>query len=261
MADLGDFRTFILTFSFALPRILGLFAALPFFSSQILPGMIRMGVAVSMSLIAVPIVLPLAVSADLDGVTIAAIVVKEAAIGFILGFLVAILFWGVEAIGAFIDNQRGATMSSSMNPFTGVDTSLLGMLLNQVMTTIFFVGGGFLLLLAAIYETYALWPVGSFWPRLEISNSTYFLGQMDRLMFIAVILAAPVILAMFISELGLALISRFAPQLQVFFLAMPIKSAIAVLVLTAYATFLIDYAGTWIRSGWNPSDIGARIFE
>jgi type III secretion protein T len=60
-------------------------------------------------------------------------------------------------------------------------------------------------------------------------------------MFIGVVMAAPAILAMFLSELGLAMVSRFAPQLQVFFLAMPIKSAIAILVLAIYIPFLFDY--------------------
>jgi len=51
-----------------------------------------------------------------------------------------------------------------------------------------------------------------------------------------------VLLAMFMAELGLALVSRFAPQLQVFFLAMPIKSALGILVLMVYGSTLFDYS-------------------
>jgi type III secretion protein T len=56
-----------------------------------------------------------------------------------------------------------------------------------------------------------------------------------------------VIVAMFISELGLALVSRFVPQLQVFFLAMPIKSALAFLVLVLYCTTLFDYGRAYVQ--------------
>ena len=56
------------------------------------------------------------------------------------------------------------------------------------------------------------------------------------------IYGAPVIVAMFLAELGLALVSRFVPQLQVFFLAMPIKSALALLVLVLYGATLFDMA-------------------
>jgi type III secretion protein T len=56
-----------------------------------------------------------------------------------------------------------------------------------------------------------------------------------------VLLAAPVIFSMFLAEAGMALISRFVPQLQVFFLAMPVKSGIALLVFAVYGVVLFDY--------------------
>lgn len=54
-------------------------------------------------------------------------------------------------------------------------------------------------------------------------------------------MSAPLVLAMFLSEFGLALISRFAPQLNVFFLAMPIKSAVASVLLIFYLALMMDH--------------------
>ncbi len=51
---------------------------------------------------------------------------------------------------------------------------------------------------------------------------------------------------MFLAEIGLALVSRFVPQLQVFFLAMPIKSALAMLVLLLYMATLFDYGADYV---------------
>jgi type III secretion protein T len=78
-----------------------------------------------------------------------------------------------------------------------------------------------------------------------------FLDQLARLVHIAVLLSAPVIVAMFLAEVGLALISRFVPQLDVFFLAMPIKSGLAVLVLLVYLATLFDYGYDYIREQRN----------
>ena len=64
----------------------------------------------------------------------------------------------------------------------------------------------------------------------------------------ALLLAAPALVAMFLSEIGLALVSRFAPQLQVFFMAMPIKSALAMLVLMLYAASLFEYGADQVES-------------
>ena len=72
------------------------------------------------------------------------------------------------------------------------------------------------------------------------------LDQLNRLVKIAVLLGSPAIVAMFLAEVGLALVSRFVPQLQVFFLAMPIKSALALLVLVLYMSSLFEYGGQYV---------------
>ncbi len=68
------------------------------------------------------------------------------------------------------------------------------------------------------------------------------LDQLGRFLRLTLLFAAPAIISMFLAEVGLALVSRFAPQLQVFFLAMSIKSALALLVMVLYMNTLFEYA-------------------
>ncbi len=70
---------------------------------------------------------------------------------------------------------------------------------------------------------------------------SFFYAQFEQLMWLGVLMSAPLVLAMFLAEFGLALISRFAPQLNVFFLAMPIKSAIASVLLIVYLGIMMDH--------------------
>jgi len=158
-----------------------------------------------------------------------------------LGFLMAIPFWSVEAIGFIIDNQCGASISATLNPFDGHDTSPLGVLYSQAFTAVFIVTGGLTLVLGQIYESYRLWPVMSHLPTFSIENAAAWLGILNGMMAVALALAAPAILLMYLTEIGLALMSSFVPQLQVFFIAMPIKSALALFVLAAYGTTLFQY--------------------
>jgi type III secretion protein T len=65
--------------------------------------------------------------------------------------------------------------------------------------------------------------------------------QLNHIMLQCLLLASPIMIAMLLAELGLALVSRFAPQLQVFFLAMPVKSALGLFVLIVYAATLLDF--------------------
>ena len=98
-----------------------------------------------------------------------------------------------------------------------------------------------------LFESYRLWPVFQWWPPLGPDAALVALRMLDQYMLLSVLLASPVILVMFLSEVGLALMSRFVPQLQVFFLAMPIKSALAMLMFALYAVVLFDHVEVVIR--------------
>lgn len=131
-------------------------------------------------------------------------------------------------------------MASTINPMTGHDTSPLGILTSFTFITFFFVAGGTDILLGLIYDSYRQWPPLSFWPTWSPEAADLLVKQLNRLLVMGLILAAPALMAMFMAELGLALVNRFAPQLQVFFLAMPIKSALGIFVLCLYAAMLFD---------------------
>lgn len=99
-----------------------------------------------------------------------------------------------------------------------------------------------------LYDSFGLWSVTQWAPTLRPESIPLLLDQLDRLVRMAMLLAAPVLVAMFLAEIGLALVSRFAPQLQVFFMAMPIKSALAMLVLLLYGASLFEYGAEQVES-------------
>ncbi len=233
----------LLIFLLSIPRMAVVFLFLPFLGRSVLGGtMLRNGVTASLALFLFPVVLDsFPVHEPLSFISIVVLLLKESMIGVLMGFCVAVLFWAIEAAGFFIDNQRGSTMASSMNPLSGEQTSILGILLSQAMTTVFFTSGLFMLFLYGLYESYHVWPLFSYYPTLNPYFVSFFLGQMDLLMYLTVVLASPVIIAMFFTEFGLAMVGRFAPQMDVFFLAMPIKSAVAMSVLIIYVAVFITY--------------------
>ena len=175
------------------------------------------------------------------------LIAKEVFIGLVMGYLVALPFWIFEAVGFVIDNQRGASLGATINPATGNDSSPMGILFNQAFMVFFLVGGGFTLMLTLLYDSFRLWDLWSWSPTLRADSIPLMLDQLSRFMRLVLLFAAPAIVAMFLAELGLALVSRFAPQLQVFFLAMPIKSGLALLVLVLYMSPLFEYAGDTVR--------------
>jgi len=222
-------------------RIQVALAIIPLFSRQNVPGLVRAAIGVGLSLVLVPPVLGSIGQQMPQALELGAIVLKEAFIGLLIGYSVAALFWAIEAVGFFIDNQRGASIASTLDPLTGNDSSPLGILFNQAFLVYFLVAGGFGVFMTMMYSTYGLWPVMHYFPTVNVDSFPVFAGMFERVIRLALLLSAPVIVAMLLAELGLALVSRFAPQLQVFFLAMPIKCGMAFFVLVVYLPTLFDY--------------------
>lgn len=167
---------------------------------------------------------------------------KEYALGFLMGYGVAWLFWAVQTAGDFIDNQRGAAIASSIDPLQGHEASPLGNMFSQAFVTYFFSIGGFLLVIKLLYTSYSAWPVMRGLPLLSPELPVLALQIMDSGMRLMFVLAAPVIAIMFLAEFSLAIVSRFAPQLQVFILAMPIKSGLALMILIFYFATMFQVA-------------------
>lgn len=243
----AEAKIFLGTLALTQPRILALCFMLPIFNRQLLPGMLRYAVSAAMGLILVPALAPHYAATDLAWVDLVLLIAKEVFIGLVLGFLVAIPFWIFEAVGFVVDNQRGASLGATINPATGNDSSPLGILFNQAFMVFFLVGGGFTLMLTMLYDSFRLWDLWQWTPTLRRESIPLMLDQLSRFARLVFLFAAPAVIAMFLAELGLALVSRFAPQLQVFFLAMPIKSALALLVLVLYMSPLFEYAGDATR--------------
>ncbi|ARP89637.1 EscT/YscT/HrcT family type III secretion system export apparatus protein [Bordetella genomosp. 9] len=213
------------------PRILVTLMMLPVFSKQLLPGRLRGAVAVPLGLLVTPLTLPGAQASDLSLALLAALVVKEAFVGVVLGFFAAIPFWIFEAMGSLIDYQRGASMGALFNPTMGTEATPLAIVFQLAFGVLFLSGDGINLMLSMLFDSFRLWDPWQWAPSLRMEVVPIMLSQLDRLMRLVLLFAAPAMVMMLLAELGLALASRFTPQLQVFFLAMPIKTAIALLVI------------------------------
>ena len=235
-----EIKDVLFIYSMTMVRMAAAFNSLPILNKQVVGGaMIRNGIVGSLAIFLYPTISAQEPTTHMSMLMIMALILKEVLIGMLIGFIATVPFWAMEATGFIIDNQRGASMASTMNPMSGSETSPTGLLFAQSFTAIYIITGTFLLLLGSIFHSYEAWPVFEFYPKLNQSAILFFMGQFDMIITLAVWMAAPIMICMFITEWGIALISRSAPQLNVFILAMPIKSAVAVAILVLYITTLM----------------------
>ncbi len=241
--DHAAIESMLMGFVLGLPRMLAALGMLSFFSRNNSTALIRLGIAAAFNLPMLPLLVAQLEQQAITAGGFMVLLFKEAAVGVILGFAVAIPFWAAEAVGFFIDNQRGASIAGMSSPETGDEGSSLGALVNQAYAVLFLLLGGLSMTVGVVYQSHALWPATAMLPHFDPAFASHYLSLCDSLMRTGIVLAAPAMIAMLLTELALALVSLFAPQLQVFFLAMPIKSGVALFVLVIYFSTALQYLG------------------
>lgn len=211
----------------AFARVAPVVYLLPLLNGNVMSGVLRTAVAMW---IAVG-VWPYAYGAPLDNtVPIWSLVFREAVVGLLLGCALAWPFWVFHGLGAYIDNQRGATLSSVIDPANGVDTSELANFFQWFGAVIYLQLGGMTRLLEVTAQSYRVCePFGPCTLSAERVHSL-----LDTIMSHAISLSAPVVGALLLCELMLGLLSRFAPQVNAFALSLTVKSLIAFAVLLIY---------------------------
>lgn len=236
----AEFHRWIIAAILAMARIGGAFAICPALTESMIPGVARRASTLGFAFLAIAYIHYCMPPGEPVWWLYMPAVLKEVAIGFLMGFFAAVPFWIAENVGNFIDNQRGATMGEVYSPLSGAQVSTTGIFFTQLVSTIFFSSGAILLLLGALYRSYMVWPV--FGPAFTFAPDTpvQILGALDEMLKTTVVISAPAIIVMFLATLGLGLVNRTAPQLNVFFLSMPVKSALGIAMLIVYLPFILD---------------------
>ena len=235
-----EFHRWILAAVLAMARIAGAFAVCPALTDSMIPGVARRAAVLAFACVVIPFVKAGMPPGEPNFWMFGVAAFKEALIGFLIGFFAAIPFWIAENVGNFIDNQRGATMGEVYSPLSGAQVSTTGIFFTQIVSTIFFVSGAVLVFLGAIYASWEVLPIFSSKMNFTSGTPTLMLGSLDSMIQATFIIAAPIIILMFLATIGLGFVNRTAPQLNVFFLSMPIKSALGIAMLVVYLPFIMD---------------------
>lgn len=212
-----------------LARLLACFAWLPYLSSGAMPSrMLRTVLALAVLIGLWPLTETLQRPTDMSSLALAAL--REVVAGTLLGLMLALPYHVFHAIGSVIDTQRGAGVGAMLDPLTGVEATEMANLLQMMSAVVFLVAGGLVPLLEAIQGSYVLVPMGaSFLPELDSLHRF-----VDIVLSAAVRMAAPVLLLLFLVEILLGMISRFAQQLNAFSVSLSVKSVLAFAAMLVY---------------------------
>lgn len=224
----------------AAARAMGLVMITPAFNRLGLTGMLRSCVAV---VISIPMFFPVLASLTAEpvpgSVFMAGLLIKEMLIGVTVGLLFGIPFWAAEVAGELIDLQRGSTMAQLLDPLSSGESGVSSTLLSVTLITLFFMSGGFILMVDGYYHSYQFWPVTSFTPVIAAPALEAVLAILDQVMRIGVLLVVPLIIALLITDVMLAYLSRMAPHLNIFDLSLSVKNLVFTVLMVLYVGFMI----------------------
>ncbi len=194
-------------------RLAGLFMVLPGIGGPGVPMLARMGFALPLTIVLLPaygrVDIPLTVIGLLGSV------VTEAVIGLATGTVVAFVFGAVGMAADLIGGQMGLQAAAMIDPISGVNNGTMGALVTWVATGVFFGTDRHLACVVALGRSFQVLPIGQathLWQAggvvLEVASASLIAG---------VQLAGPLILFVSMVNLGLALLGRMAPNLNLFF--------------------------------------------
>ena len=221
-------------FVLSTPRLVGISLFMPFLRTPQVPMMARNAVIAALGIMILPLVWSEINDGQMGAHILFVLAAKEMMIGVILGFILSLTFMIPQAVGDFIDNQRGASIASVFNPAFGDQSSPLGLLLSQAFLVWFIAAGGMVIFMEFMLTSFAILPVTSFLPEHDPALFEHISRALSAFLRLALVVAGPVVLSMLVSEIALGLVSRFAPQLNVFFISMSFKSIIAIVILLFY---------------------------
>lgn len=247
MFDLVPIETVFLQVLMTMPRLMAVFWVVPFFSGQMLSGFVRSGIVVMLALFLSPIA-----GDALPMMAIGTWVIlgfKEVLIGLLLGLAFGMFIWAIQSVGDLIDFQTGSANAAFFDPISEHEGGPTSGFLLQLGVTLFIAAGGLLAMLGIIVETYQMWPVASYLPRTDAVLEQFVAKQGDTLFTLIVRLATPVILVLLLAELGLGLVGRFVPQLNIFVLAQPLKSLLATLMMILFLLFVFESLQGFLQPG------------
>ena len=209
----------ILSTTLVLFRIAAFFAVSPVFGATFITGQVRALLALMMALMVAPLV-PAAPNVDPTNLpAIIPMILQEMAIGIAMGFVIQILFQMFVLAGQAIAMQAGLGFATMVDPSNGVSVPVISQFYIMLVTLLWLSMGGHLIMLEILVESYTLQPVGQVVGLLE---GLALIPKLGGWMFAGgLLMALPAVAAMLVVNLAFGVMTRTAPQLNVFALGFP----------------------------------------
>ena len=222
-------------FALVLARIAGLFMTAPIFKTRSLFTLAKVAMMLWVTVL-FWCVMPAPAHLPASSFTFTLAILNELMIGLIIGFAADMVLVGLEFGGNIIDAQMGLSTGQTLDPTSGNSVTIMAQFLRWGGIMIFFIVNGHHMVLQGIARSFTLLPLGQ--PVNFTEASQYIVSLAGSIFMIGTQIAMPIILVIFFMDFALGMISRVAPQVNVFQLGFEIKPAVGAVIFMLMTPYL-----------------------
>jgi len=238
-------QTWVVNLLWPLTRILAVVASAPIFSHGAIPARIKLGVGLMLTLIIMP-TLPALPQIEIFSFQGLLILVQQLIIGIAIGFSMRLVFAAVDLAGQLIGMTMGLGFASFFDPQTQGQTTALNQFLVLLTMLIFLSLDGHLMIVTAVANSFVSMPIalegGSINPmKVALWGETIF--------SVGLLLAMPVVAALLVTNMALGILTRTAPQLNLFGIGFPVTLSIGFLVIALALPGMLRPIENFIEQG------------
>jgi len=236
-----------------LTRILGLVAAAPVFGNTGVPMLIKTTLGVTLAAVVAPTLPPVPI---VDPTSWAGILIlgQELLIGVAMGFAMRLVFAAIEFAGEVASSSMGLSFATFFDPTSAGRSSAISQFLALVATMAFLAMNAHLVLVEALVESFFTLPIST--TPMSLGAPLEMVRWGSRIFSAGLQLAMPIVAALLVTNIALAILTRAAPQLNLFGIGFPITLGTGFLVIS----LTLPYLGTPLQNLFNQGiEAGRRI--
>ena len=229
MLELTDTQisTWVASFMLPLFRVAAVLMTMPVFGTSLLPQRIRLYFAVAITVVIAPALPPMPPVEALD-MSAMLLIGEQIIIGALFGLSLQLFFQAFVIAGQIVAIQMGLAFASMVDPANGVNTTVISQFLTMLVTLLFLAMNGHLVAFEVLTESFTTLPVGGglltnhYW---EIAN------KLGWVLGAALLLVLPAITALLVVNIAFGVMTRAAPQLNIFAIGFPLTLVLGMVIL------------------------------
>jgi len=218
--------TWVASFVLPLFRVTAVLMSMPVFGTTLVPRRVRLYFALAITVVIAPGLPPMPPVNALD-LSALMLVVEQILIGALLGFSLQLFFQAFVVAGQIISIQMGMAFASMVDPTNGVNTAVIGQFLTMLVTLLFLAMNGHLVVFEVLTESFTTMPVGS---AMLINHFWEIAGKLGWVLGAAMLLVLPAITALLVVNIAFGVMTRAAPQLNIFSIGFPLTLALGMVI-------------------------------